>query len=41
MNHMLKSVGADVQDNLAAYRDPDRPLAEGLLEGVVEFIKEH
>ena len=41
MNHMLKSVEDDMQDNLAAYRDPQRPLADGLVDGIVEFIKDH
>ena len=41
MNHVLKDVAADAADNLAAYRDPVRPLATGLVEAVVAFIRRH
>ncbi|CAH1679250.1 Alpha/beta hydrolase [Hyphomicrobiales bacterium] len=41
MNHVLKDVAPDSADNLAAYRDPDRPLAKGLVETVVAFIRRH
>ncbi|GEM47490.1 alpha/beta hydrolase family protein [Deinococcus cellulosilyticus] len=39
MNHVLKSVSEDPQDNLAAYSNPDLPLSDGLLQGIVEFLK--
>ncbi|WP_313891186.1 serine aminopeptidase domain-containing protein [Psychrobacillus sp.] len=39
MNHILKEAPADVEGNLATYSDPNLPLAEGLLEGIVEFVK--
>lgn len=39
MNHVLKAVSENPQDNLAAYSNPDLPLAEGLLQGIVEFLK--
>ncbi|GGJ24181.1 alpha/beta hydrolase [Deinococcus roseus] len=39
MNHVLKSVAADQKSNMAAYSNPDLPLADGLLQGIVEFLK--
>ncbi len=36
-NHVLKAVG-DRADNLAAYADPDRPLAPGVLDAIAEFV---
>ena len=38
MNHVLKMVKENQQDNLAAYTDPSRPLAPGLAEGIAAFI---
>lgn len=39
MNHVLKSAPQDPQGNLATYSNPDLPLADGLLQGIVEFLK--
>lgn len=36
-NHVLKAVG-DRADNLAAYADPDRPLAAGVLDAIATFL---
>ncbi|MBS7696920.1 MULTISPECIES: alpha/beta fold hydrolase [unclassified Chelatococcus] len=41
MNHVLKDVEPGAADNLAAYRDPDRALAEGLVQTIVAFIRRH
>ena len=38
MNHVLKSVPADWEPNLAAYTNPDLPLADGLVTAVVSFL---
>lgn len=39
MNHVLKNAPADQAANIAAYSDPDLPLAEGLMEAVITFIQ--
>jgi uncharacterized protein len=39
MNHVLKHVGTDEASNVAAYSDPDLPLADGLMTSIVAFIK--
>ncbi|MFD1361120.1 alpha/beta hydrolase [Lentibacillus salinarum] len=39
MNHVLKDEPADEQGNMAAYSNPDLPLAEGLLKGIMEFLR--
>ncbi|KAF1040776.1 MAG: Esterase EstD [Burkholderia lata] len=38
-NHVLKTVGTvDRQENLAAYSNPDLPLAEGVVEAISAFV---
>ncbi len=39
MNHVLKSAPAERGANLAAYADPDLPLAPGLLSAIVRFLR--
>ncbi len=39
MNHVLKSVPDDEETNLAAYADPELPLADGLVDAIAEFLK--
>ena len=39
MNHVLKESPADDAGNMATYTDPSLPLAEGLMDGVINFIK--
>jgi len=39
MNHVLKEAPADPNQNILTYSNPDLPLADGLLEGLIEFIK--
>lgn len=39
MNHVLKESPSDEQGNMATYTDPSIPLAEGLMDGIIEFIK--
>ncbi len=39
-NHVLKAVSSDDRAaNIAAYQDPDRPLAEGVIEALAAFIQ--
>lgn len=39
MNHVLKNAPADPAENMASYGDPDLPLADGLMAGIIEFMK--
>lgn len=39
MNHVLKESPADEAGNMATYTDPSLPLAEGLMDGIINFIK--
>ncbi|MGI8313576.1 alpha/beta hydrolase [Halobacillus mangrovi] len=41
MNHVLKEAPEDREENLTTYGDPSKPLAEGLVPGIVEFLKEN
>lgn len=38
MNHILKDSPEDREGNIATYSNPDLPLAQGLIEGIVEFL---
>lgn len=38
MNHVLKVSPADRAGNIQLYSDPDAPLADGLVSGIVDFI---
>ncbi|WP_439599446.1 alpha/beta hydrolase [Falsiroseomonas sp.] len=38
VNHVLKAVAEDAADNLAAYADPARPLAPGVVEAIADFL---
>jgi pimeloyl-ACP methyl ester carboxylesterase len=40
MNHVLKEAPLDPQANLAAYSNPELPLAPGFLEEVASFVRE-
>ncbi|WP_298469817.1 alpha/beta hydrolase [uncultured Psychrobacillus sp.] len=39
MNHVLKESPSDETGNMATYTDPSLPLAEGLMDAIIEFIK--
>ena len=39
MNHVLKIAVPDVSENLKTYNNPSLPLADGLLSGIIQFIK--
>jgi fermentation-respiration switch protein FrsA (DUF1100 family) len=38
MNHVLKEAPENREENLATYTNPDLPLADGLVEGIVDFL---
>ncbi|HLR02559.1 MAG TPA: alpha/beta hydrolase, partial [Virgibacillus sp.] len=40
MNHVLKKAPADRGGNLETYWDSDLPLADGLMEGIFDFLDE-
>lgn len=39
MNHVLKDIKGDRTENIASYTNPDVPLAVGLIEEIVSFIR--
>ncbi|MDP2172596.1 MAG: alpha/beta fold hydrolase [Candidatus Cloacimonadaceae bacterium] len=39
MNHVLKPAPPDLAENLKTYFDPDIPLADGLMQAIVEFCR--
>ena len=39
MNHVLKDIKGDRSENIASYTNPDVPLAAGLIEEIVSFIR--
>ncbi|WP_342574422.1 alpha/beta fold hydrolase [Solibacillus sp. FSL K6-1781] len=41
MNHVLKEIEGDREQNIASYSNPDLPLANGLINEIVEFIKRY
>ncbi|WP_318614719.1 alpha/beta hydrolase family protein [Sporosarcina sp. YIM B06819] len=40
MNHILKESPEDREGNIATYGNPDLPLAHGLMDGIVGFLKD-
>ncbi|MEM8653050.1 MAG: alpha/beta fold hydrolase [Pseudomonadota bacterium] len=41
-NHVLKDVLTDdIQDNLATYQQPEKPLSEGVVETIAAFLSRH
>lgn len=40
MNHVLKDAPQEEEENLATYTNPELPLAEGLMEGILKFLSE-
>ncbi|CDQ18651.1 alpha/beta hydrolase [Halobacillus karajensis] len=38
MNHILKEAPEDREENLATYTNPDLPLADGVVDGIVDFL---
>ncbi|MFJ8065800.1 alpha/beta hydrolase family protein [Psychrobacillus sp. NPDC096426] len=41
MNHILKEAPTEREGNIATYSNPDLPLANGLVDGIVQFLREH
>ncbi|ALX49261.1 alpha/beta hydrolase [Lentibacillus amyloliquefaciens] len=41
MNHVLKDAPEDEQGNMETYSNPDLPLADGLMEGIVDFLNKN
>lgn len=39
MNHVLKNAPAELVANRASYENPDLPLADGLMDGILAFLK--
>lgn len=39
MNHILKESVADIQENMATYKNPSLPLKDGLAAEIIRFIK--
>lgn len=40
MNHVLKDAPEDRAGNLATYSNPDKPLSDGLIDGMMDFLEE-
>ncbi|WP_238389627.1 alpha/beta hydrolase [Virgibacillus sp. MSP4-1] len=41
MNHVLKRAPEERAENLDTYSNPDLPLAEGLMDGILSFLQNH
>ncbi|MBX0358060.1 alpha/beta hydrolase [Halobacillus sp. Nhm2S1] len=41
MNHVLKEAPENRDENLATYTNPDLPLADGLVDGIIDFLNQH
>lgn len=39
MNHVLKTISGDIQENVASYTNPDLPLNDEIVKNIVAFIK--
>ncbi|HUW05605.1 MAG TPA: alpha/beta fold hydrolase [Williamwhitmania sp.] len=39
MNHVMKEATADIQQNMATYKNPELPLKSGLVEDIASFIE--
>ncbi len=40
MNHILKDAPEDREGNMATYSNPELPIAKGLMDGIIEFLKD-
>ncbi len=40
MNHVLKTIAGDMQENIASYTNPALPVNDELVKNIVEFIKQ-
>jgi alpha/beta superfamily hydrolase len=41
MNHVLKTINGNVQENLASYSNPDLPISPTLVKGITDFIMKY
>ena len=41
MNHVLKTINGDTNDNILSYSNPDLPINQDLVNGVVDFINKN
>lgn len=41
MNHVLKDTTEDIQDNYLTYSNPTLPVADGLMDGMIQFLKKN
>jgi uncharacterized protein len=41
MNHVLKTINGDVNDNISSYSNPDLPINQNLINGIVDFINKN
>jgi hypothetical protein len=41
MNHVLKTINGEVQENLASYSNPDLPINQDLVNSIVDFINKN
>lgn len=39
MNHVLKEAPANREDNVKTYSDPELPLSDGLISGIIDFLQ--
>ena len=39
MNHVLKTIDGDMQENISAYTNPELPISKELIYGIVNFLK--
>ena len=39
MNHILKTISGDMQENVASYTNPDLPVNKDLIKNIIEFIR--
>lgn len=41
MNHVLKTINGDVNDNISSYSNPDLPINQDLVNSIVDFINKN
>ena len=39
MNHVLKDVPQDIEENFAAFSDPSYPVSQALAQALAEFVR--
>ena len=41
MNHILKTINGDVNDNISSYSNPDLPINQDLVNSIVDLINKN